>query len=307
MRRPTAYQKILDTLERPPDRKESWRSLLQITGLSKSTLSKNLSALQIQNTILRERDPKTGAPYYRLNPLAQAIRTPPNLNLLIRRRREKRPKSLSLDDTTIAISQEVLKRINNHPYLLNLVVEAFFVQNLRTWYRYLEFFLKPRPSRRDSKHRDPIDLSPPSFLLERKGQLFGFESVEQICEAARNYMLTWTYKDLRSEGFDVSEEEVMDVILNLKDREGYSIERKAFYQIQVYNNLLDSYNDNMKYLDSMLRDILRKITRTKAAVSGARIAKGKTPEWVYYRVKYLRQRSAKRKEPSSRSTPAHPH
>jgi len=297
LRTPSAYKKIIETLQQPPGRKESWRSLLQITGLSKSTLSKNLYALQMNNTIEKERDSRTGTPYYRLNPSLGAIRVPPNLYRLICKRREKREaKWFDVDEDTLTISRELLKRINASTPLLDLVVEAFFVQNLWTWYRYLEFFLKPRPSRRDSRLHHPVDLSPP--LLDTKTHLSGFESVEEIYKAARNYMLTWTYETLRSEGFDVSEEQVEDVILNLRDREAYSIERRAFYQIQVYENLLELNDDNMKYLDSMLRDLLRKISRTKATVgrAQARIVKGVTPDWLCYRVKYLRQRSANRKK-----------
>jgi len=243
-----------------------------------------------------ERDPKTGTPYYRLNRLADAIRTPPDLDRRVCQRREKRirhAEELRIDDATFAISQEALKRINNHPYLLDLVVEDFLVENLWVWYRYLEFFLKPKPSHLDSKHR-PTDISS-SLLLPRKDHLSGFESVEEMHEAAINYMVTRTYEDLRSEGFVVTEEDVMNAILRLRDTGQYSIERKVFYQIQVYDSLLEIHHDNMEYFDSMLRDTLKKIRRKRATVGRVRIAKRGTSEWLCYRLKYLTRRSAKRR------------
>jgi len=283
VRRNTASQKIVQALEETSDGKMNWQNLLRITGLSKGSLSKNLRSLQVHNLIVRECDSETGTPYYKVNPLREGIRISFDLsNLppkLVKKRRIK-------DEAVLAVLPELMKRVNNHPYLLDTIILDFFDFHLRDWYQHLEFFLETKPQRSYSKHR-PLKCSP----LLRPGKLFhlrGFKSIEEIWDAAMSYMTTMTYNHLISEGFAVTEEEVGNIIINLRNS-GFGIERKTFYQIQPYERLNETSIRNRDYLFSMLRRLLKKVEREKAAISPSRTAKIRTSEWLYESVKHLRQ------------------
>jgi len=255
--------------------------------------------LQAENKIKREHDQKTGTPYYSMNPLRDAIRISPDLRQLIQERRKRRiPLPLLKDEATLMLSQEALKRINNPMHvsdtlILDEVILAFFIDYLWVWYRELEFFMKPKP---DPKKRLVMDYPPPSELdPNRSPHIRGFKSVEEICKAALDYMVTWICRGLRDEGFAVEEEQVMNVVLRLRDQGAYAIEKKTVYQIQPYDGLLDTSKDNSDYLGSLLGDLLKRIDRRKASTSRGRGTKGRTSEWLYRRIKYVRQRSVKRK------------